>query len=179
VTLHLVRHGLPLIDPERPAAEWELDPAGFDDVWALRERLPSRAAWFCSPEPKAQQTAQLLTDSDVGIIDELREHERGVTAWVEDPDAWHAVVRRVFTHPGEPSLPGWEPLNRTRERLLPAVRRILDVHGGLAGDRDVVLVGHGTAWTLLVAELTGEPPDLERWRSLGMPDVITVPTRLR
>jgi len=78
---------------------------------------------FCSPEPKAQQTAQLLTDGDVGIVDELREHERG---------------------------PG-----------------------------DVVLVGHGTAWTLLVAELTGEPPDLERWRSLGMPDVITVPTRLR
>ncbi len=60
-------------------------------------------------------------------------------------------------------------------RLVPAVRRILDVHGGDA----VVLVGHGTAWTLLAAELTGEPPDLERWRSLGMPDVITVPTRLR
>ena len=76
-------------------------------------------------------------------------------------------------------LPLIDPIRAAAEWELDAVRRILDVHGGLAGDRDVVLVGHGTAWTLLVAELTGEPPDLERWRSLGMPDVITVPTRLR
>ena len=38
-----------------------------------------------------------------------------------------------------------------------AVRRVLDVHAG----EDVVLVGHGTAWTVLVAELTGAAPDLE------------------
>jgi hypothetical protein len=38
------------------------------------------------------------------------------------------------------------------------------------------LVGHGTAWTLLVAALTGEPPDLARWESLAMPDVLTVPS---
>ncbi len=177
MTLHLVRHGLPLIDPQRPAAEWELDPAGFDDIWALREsgRLPQQAAWFCSPEPKAQQTAQLLTDGEVGSLDELREHERGVTAWVEDRAEWHAVVRRVFTHPEEPAMPGWEPLDTTRARLLPAVRRILEVHG----DDDVVLVGHGTAWTLLVAQLSKRAPDLERWRSLAMPDVITVPSALR
>ena len=110
----------------------------------LRRRLGAagaaahRASWFCSPERIAQETAQLLTDGDVGIIDELREHEPA-------------------------------------ERRLLAVRRILDVHG----DEDVVLVGHGTAWTLLEAELTGQEPDPERWRSLGMPDVITVPTRLR
>ncbi|UUZ59803.1 phosphoglycerate mutase family protein [Nocardioides sp. B-3] len=133
MTLHLVRHGRSLTDPTRPAAEWELDPAGFDDVWALRERLPSRASWFCSPAHVAQETAQLLTDSDVGIVDELAEHEPA-------------------------------------ERLLPAVRRILDVHG----DDDVVPVGHATAWTLLVAELTGSEGD-----PLGMPDVVTVPSRLR
>jgi broad specificity phosphatase PhoE len=39
---------------------------------------------------------------------------------------------------------------------------------------DVVLVGHGTAWTLLVSELSGEPPDLERWARLAMPDVWVV-----
>ena len=138
MTCHLVRHGRPLIDPDRPAREWELDPAGFDDIWALRERLPLRASWFCSPEPVAQETAQLLTDGDVGIVDELRE--------------------------GEPV-----------ERLVTAVRRILDVHG----DDDVVLVGHGSAWTLLEADLTGVDPDPARWRSLGMPALITVSPRLR
>jgi hypothetical protein len=32
----------------------------------------------------------------------------------------------------------------------------------------------GTPWTLPVAELTESPPDLDRWASLGMPDVIVV-----
>ena len=174
MTLHLVRHGLPVIDPQRPAAEWELDPAGFDDIWALREsdRLPQRAAWFSSPEPKAQQTAQLLTDGEVGIIEELREHGRGVTAWTED---FQDCVLAAFAQPDTSAVPGWEPLAALRERLVPAVRRVLDVHG----DDDVVMVGHGTAWTLLVAELTGAEPDLVRWRSLAMPDVITVDPALR
>ena len=172
MTLHLVRHGLPLIDPDHPAAEWELDPAGFDDIWALREsdRLPQGAAWFCSPERKAQGTAQLLTDGEVGLLDELREHERG-PGWIED---FGERVRVAFARRDRPAAPGWEPLDATSARLLPAVRRILDVHG----DHDVVLVGHGTAWTLLVAELTGREPDLQRWRSLAMPDVITVTSAL-
>jgi hypothetical protein len=34
VPLHLVRHGRPLVDPSRPARAWELDPSGYDDVWA-------------------------------------------------------------------------------------------------------------------------------------------------
>ena len=38
----------------------------------------------------------------------------------------------------------------------------------------MVLVGHGTAWTLVVADLTGRAPDLDRWESLAMPDVLTV-----
>ncbi|MCW2833652.1 MAG: hypothetical protein JWN68_1605 [Nocardioides sp.] len=174
MTLYLVRHGLPVIDPNRPAAEWELDPAGFDDIWALREsdRLPQRAAWFSSPEPKAQQTAQLLTDGETGVIEELREHERGVTAWTED---FQERVLAAFAHPDTGAVPGWEPLAALRERLVPAVIGILDVHG----EDDVVMVGHGTAWTLLVAELTGREPDLVRWRSLGMPDVLTVASALR
>ncbi|WP_457208603.1 histidine phosphatase family protein [Nocardioides sp. P5_C9_2] len=173
MTLFLVRHGRPSVDRDRPASAWDLDPAGFDDIWALREsgRLPARAAWFCSPEPKAQQTAQLLTDGGVGIVEELREHERAA-GWLDDfPDR----VRAAFADPSTPAAPGWEPLDACRERLVPAVRRILDVHG----DDDVVLVGHGTAWTALVATLTGREPDLTRWASLGMPDVIELPTVLR
>jgi len=166
VTLHLVRHGRPLTDPSRPASEWELDPTGFDAVWALRERMPDRAAWFCSPEPKAVQTAQLLTDAQVGIVDELREHERAA-GWIED---FEAVVRRAFAEPETGAAPGWEPLTVCRDRVVPAVRRILEVHD----DHDVVLVGHGTAWTVLAAELTGSEPDLARWAALAMPDVITL-----
>ena len=168
MTLHLVRHGLSAPAPGTPAAEWDLDPAGYDAVWALRSsgRLPTRGAWFTSPEPKAVQTAQLLTDAPVGVLPDLREHER-TGEWIED---FPAAVRRAFDRPDQPAVDGWEPLAACRGRVVPAVRRVLDVHG----DDDVVLVGHGTAWTLVVADLTGQPPDLDRWAALAMPDLITV-----
>ena len=171
MTLHLVRHGRPIVAESAPASEWELDPAGYDDVWALRERLPVRTAWFSSPETKAQQTAQLLTDGPVGVLDDLREQVRGSGLLDDFVERVHAA----FAHPDEPAAPGWEPLARTRERVVGAVRRVLDTHR----DQDVALVGHGTAWTRVAADLTGEEPDLVRWESLGMPDVITVPTALR
>lgn len=170
--LHLVRHGLSAIDLDRPAHEWELDPAGFDDVWSLREsgRLPEpgAAVWFCSPEPKAIETAQLLTEGEVGVVDALREHERHSTDWIAD---FATVVRRAFEQPEQGAYPGWEPLATCRARIVAAVGGILDVHAG----EEIVLVGHGTAWTVLVAALTGCEPDLDRWERLGMPDVIDVP----
>lgn len=167
--LHLVRHGPSLATPGVPAEEWPLDPQHYDAVWELRAsgRLPARAAWFTSPEPKAVETAQLLTDAEVGIVPELREHERGAT-WLDD---FEGAVRRAFAAPDEPAVADWEPLAACRDRVVPAVRRLVEVHA----DTDLVLVGHGTAWTLVVAGLTGNPPDLEAWASLGMPDVIEVP----
>ena len=169
MALHLVRHGRPAPRPGVPAHEWELDPAGFDDVWALREsgRLPERAVWFCSPEPKATATAQLLTETRVGVVDALREHVRESTDWIED---FTGTVARAFAEPDVPAYDGWEPLAACRQRVVRAVRGILDVHRG----EDVVLVGHGTAWTVLVSALTRRPPDLDRWRTLAMPDLIVV-----
>jgi broad specificity phosphatase PhoE len=164
--LHLVRHGRPLVDRAVPASSWSLDPASYDDVWALRDRLPPDAAWYSSPEPKAVETAQLLTDAPVGLVAGLREHERAA-GWLDD---FADVVRRAFARPDESAAPGWEPLAACRDRVGGAVRPILAAHGS----DDVVLVGHGTAWTALVAALTGQPPDLERWAALALPDVICV-----
>ncbi|MGZ8738944.1 MAG: histidine phosphatase family protein [Nocardioides sp.] len=170
MSLFLVRHGRSEPRPGVPPHLWELDPAGFDDVWALREsgRLPQRATWFCSPEPKAIATAQLLTETDVGVLDDLREHVRETPDWIAD---FAGTVRRAFARPDLPAYAGWEPLATCRDRVTTTVRRVLDVHAG----EDVVLVGHGTAWTVLTAELTGAEPDLERWESLAMPDLIVLP----
>jgi broad specificity phosphatase PhoE len=162
--LHLVRHGRPLVDPTRPAHEWRLDPAYADDVRALRPRLPRQAAWYSSPEPKEIGTARLLTDEPVEVVADLREHERHSTEWIEP---FEPVVRRAFELPDVPAYAGWEPLADTRRRVLAAVAGVLDVQR--AGD--VVLVGHGTAWTLLRAALRQEPPDLAWWGRLAMPDV--------
>ncbi len=175
MTLYLVRHGRPAIDRAVPAHEWELDPAGYDDVWALRSsgRLPARAAWFSSPEPKAIVTAELLTDGEVGVVDDLREMVRDSTDWIEP---FEPVVRRCFESPDLSAYPGWEPLSRCRDRVVRAVEGIRSAHP----HDDVVLVGHATAWTVLSAALTGTEPDLARWRALTMPDLLVVePLRSR
>ena len=168
--LHLVRHGRSQPVPGSPPHRWELNPDGFDDIWALREsgRLPDRAAWFCSPEPKAVATAQLLTEGEVGIVDGLREHVRETADWIGD---FRGTVARAFADPARPAYDGWEPLDECRYRVTRAVRGILSAHA----TGDVVLVGHGTAWTVLASELTGTPPDLDRWSVMTMPDLLVVP----
>jgi broad specificity phosphatase PhoE len=185
-TLHLVRHGRSRPDAEQPAERWLLDAAGVPDLRGLAasNRVPSDAPTYSSAEPKALATAHLLAHpgrrvdplrahlcgcGEVGVVEELGEHRRR-PRWFDDPGEFRDAVRRAFADPLTPSVPEWEPLADLRDRLVPTARRVLDRHP----DRDVVLVGHGTAWTLLVSELTGSAPDLEAWAMLRMPDVWTL-----
>lgn len=120
MTLFLVRHGRVLGD--------ELDPAGFDEVWALRDRLPQGAAWFTAPEPVAVASVQLLTESDAGILpalgargpgespDRLAERVRGTVAGLLEQhagadvvlvghlEAWVALVGEPAARLGTPDL---------------------------------------------------------------------------
>jgi broad specificity phosphatase PhoE len=190
--LFLVRHGRSDVDVQTPPETWGLHPDGLDDIDALAAsgRIPDGAAWYSSPEPKALGTAHLLAHrcgaqthaaamggtsahecgcGAVTVVPELAEHRRAVR-WFEDAEEFRAAVRRAFKEPGSPAVPEWEPLAALGDRLLPAVRRILEAHPG----RDVVLAGHGTAWTLLVSALTGASPDLDAWAALRMPDLWVV-----
>jgi broad specificity phosphatase PhoE len=169
-TLTLVRHGRPAIDTGQPANRWPLAPDAHDEVRALAPVGAPDARWYSSPEPKALGTARLLTDAPVAVVDDLREAGR-TAVWVPERDDFHALLRRCFDRPDKPGLAGWEPLARARHRVAAAARSLL-VPGA-----DVVLVGHGTAWTLLVAELTGGPPDLEAWATMPMPAVLDLEVR--
>ncbi len=164
--LHLVRHGRPLIDDGRPASQWELDPGSEPAVRALAARLPRAAAYFSSPEPKAVATARILAGDAFVVVPGLSEQERG-GAWVSD---FSGTVRRAFERPEVSVHEGWEPVALTQRRVSQEVRRILTEHA----EQELVLVGHGTAWTMLVAELTVTEPNFDRWADLAMPDVIHV-----
>lgn len=50
--LHLVRHGMPLLDPDVRSTDWQLDPDYLDEVRALRDSLPADALCFSSPESR-------------------------------------------------------------------------------------------------------------------------------
>jgi len=161
-----------VIDPAEPPHRWGLDDAGLPAISQLRTsgRLPADARWFSSPEAKALATAMRLTDSEVVVVDALREHQRAATPWFAGHEEWFELVGNAFTRPDAAAHPGWEPLAATRDRVSRAVRRIIADHPS----NEIVLVGHGTAWTVLKAELTGEPPDRDGWAALGMPDLWVV-----
>ena len=161
----LVRHGPPAIDPLVPASRWPLSPAGQEAVLAVRDAwaLPRDAIWRSSPEPKAHATAELLRGRAVEVADDLREAVRPAD-W-HDADEFARLVERSYAHPAQPAEPGWEPADATRDRVAGAVRDLL-----AGGPEELVLAGHGTAWTLLVAALTGAAPDRQAWRALRMPD---------
>lgn len=161
--LHLVRHGRPLVDAAVPPTTWHLSPDAGAALGELRASgaLPEHGRWFSSPEPKAHESARLLTDSSVTVYDALGEVAR--PRWLDD---FPERVRRGFAEPDVPAAPGWETYTAARQRIARAVRKLRD---GLDGV-DVVVVGHGMALTLLVAELTGAPPDVGAWERLASPD---------
>lgn len=78
----------------------ELDPAGFDEIWALRDRLPQAAVWFTAPEPAAIGTCQLLTEGDVGIVANLRASYDGETPADLRERVAGTVAAAVAEHPG-------------------------------------------------------------------------------
>ena len=167
--LTLVRHGRSAVDPTTAPHHWDLAPDAAPGLDALRGSglLPRDGRWYSSPEPKALATAAALTDRPVIEVDDLREAERPAT-WFDDTAEWVAVVRRSVTVPDESAVPGWEPATATRRRVVRAVRGMLDDPDRPA---ELVLVGHGTAWTLLIAELTAGEPDLAAWERMTMPDI--------
>jgi broad specificity phosphatase PhoE len=167
VLLHLVRHGRPLVDRTIAPWEWRLDPDGYGEIEALRAALPtsaSEASWFSSDERKALATASRLTESSVEPIPELREARR--TAYVEDRAAFADAVLRGLQHPDSAAIPGWEPLERTRRRVVGTVTELVKQAPG-----HVVLVGHGTAWTLLISDLL-DAPIPQRLPPMTMPDLL-------
>jgi broad specificity phosphatase PhoE len=170
VLLHLVRHGRPLIEPGRPTSGWRLKDPPAPELRRLRAFLEanvSSATWHSSSEPKALATARALTDREVEVDPGLREVIR--TDWFPDRRDFEAAVSQGFAAPSRAARPGWESFDQARGRVGRVLAGIVE-----RSTTDVVLVGHGTAWTLLVAEITGRSPDLDAWQRLSMPDLCSL-----
>ncbi|MGC0143200.1 histidine phosphatase family protein [Pseudactinotalea sp. Z1732] len=162
--LHLVRHARPRITEAAPPRQWEL--AAGADVGPLlgAGALPTAASWFTSPEPKARQSAALLTGEPVQVLPALAEVARDGALL---PAAeFRAATRDYLTTGKAPSGATWEPRVEATMRIVDGALAALESSTHPA----CVLVGHGTAFTLLVAALVGAPPDADAWARLNMPD---------
>jgi broad specificity phosphatase PhoE len=172
--LHLIRHGRPLVDAHASPSTWRLavDDEPFVTL-AASSGFPRSARWVSSDEPKAVDTARRLRSlldlpaDDIDPTASLREMRR--PAVLPDEAAFRRAVVRSLRNPGEPAAPGWETGASVRERVrAEVVRRCTEqTRDGCA---DVVLVGHGTAWSLLVAAILDRPVDVAGWQRLRMPD---------
>lgn len=173
--VHLVRHGRPLVDRGIPPAQWTLDRSASANLTALRQSgvLPRSGHWTCSPEPKALATASALTDEPVTVDDDLREAFRPAEFVREEE--FDRRVTQSLTDLELPATEGWERGTATAARVRAAFDRALLRADGI----EVVLVGHGTSLSLLVADLLDRPPDISVWRRMQMPDHCAIDVDVR
>ena len=154
--LFLVRHAESDLDPTIPPEGWGLTSNGVKQARDAGNELRNAGlvAIFCSAEPKAQRTADLIAGA-VGLrsreIEGLGEHRRDSWGFL-GRDEFNRAVGEVFDAPGESVLGA--------ETGKPALRRFNDAI--VEADRKsppgaIALVSHGTVMSLVLSHLNDEP----------------------
>ena len=169
--LFLVRHSVPEIRRELPAAAWRLSADGLARARAFARQLQPASAGsvFTSAEPKAVETARALAGEWGGAVEEvpgLHEHERP-EAQLLSREAFEQKIRDLFARPGELVF-GAETAEQARLRFTMAVMRLI-----ARSSSDVVVVTHGTVMALFVAEVAGVEP-FAFWKRQEMPFAVTL-----
>jgi broad specificity phosphatase PhoE len=168
VKLILVRHSLPEILPAVPANQWRLSAEGRSRCPALAEQLAAYKpqALFSSLEPKAIETAQILSERlslPFTPTTGLHEHERPAAARRFSRAEFEATLARFFDHPDELVF-GTETAAQAQQRFSTAMRNILTEHPG----QTLAVVAHGTVMSLFVAYNNSIDP-FTFWKSLALP----------
>jgi len=170
--VHLIKHGLPVLEAGTPAHAWVLSERGRtqarEAAAPLRARPP--AVVVSSEEPKARETAALLAEA-LGVpwraMLGLHEQLRYTVPLLGDAQQFRSSVRAVFARPSELVF-GEETGDEAHARFAVGVRAALAVHAG-----DVAIVAHGTVIALLVARANGLDAGA-LWESLSDLSIVTV-----
>ena len=178
--LIFITHPEVVVDPDRAITDWGLSDSGRQrtEAFASSGSLENVSAFWSSPERKAYETAEILTNArDLGIeIDpRLAENDRSATGFLP-PDRFEAVANAFFENPNQ-SVHGWERAKDAQERIASATRDILaDHHLG-----DLAIVSHGAVGTLLLCHLRGVPisrafdqPSQGHWWSAELPTLLPI-----
>ena len=165
-SLILVRHSLPVLRRDVPAADWHLSPEGVLRAREFARRLlrTDAACVFTSTEPKAIETAQAIAGELNVPVEQapgLHEHERP-EAQLLSRESFEQRISDLFARPDELVF-GAETAAQARKRFTMAVMRLV-----ARGPGDVIVVTHGTVMALFVAEVTGIEP-FAFWKRQQMP----------
>ncbi len=173
--LILIKHSLPEINPNLPAAEWHLSAEGRQRCERLADRLAQHQpqALYCSREPKAQETARLVAQR-LGLsarpLDGLQEHARRSEVYTCQ-DEFEASMRRFFDRPQDLVF-GEETAAQAQARFSAALNTLLAQHP----DQTLAIVAHGTVITLFTLLTNASPtlPAFELWQRLGLPSLVVL-----
>lgn len=166
MTLYLVRHAMPDVDPAADPATWPLGPEGRAAARQLADMLPSGALLVASEEPKAWQT--LDPEGERGI---LRDRRLGEVRRTEEFNDDFRRLRRSYVCGAV--IPGWEPQAGVARRFGAAAGEAIQ----RAGRRDVVLATHGMALTVWLTTAISLADPGSFWADLRFPDVLAVDLR--
>lgn len=167
----LVRHSLPVVEPDVQPSRWVLSEEGRRRCVALADHIARFEPFtlYASTEPKATETAEIVSQNNgVGlrVLEGLEEHHREDAPFFQDPGDFDDAVRSLFDKPNELVF-GHETAAAALARFERALATVMDA----ATDPNVVVVSHGTVISLLVARRTGLDPveTCEIWRGLTTP----------
>ena len=168
--LILVKHAMPEIETDVPASQWRLSTAGRAAAASLARQLEPYAPLdlFSSPEPKACETAQIVSQHlgvDFETQWDLAEHRRDGVQFLQAHE-FEAAVRRCLEEPDILAF-GSETARQAAMRFISAVDAIQEA----AGERNIVIISHGTVISLFVGAVTGTDP-FRIWRQLGLPSYV-------
>lgn len=167
--LYLVRHAMPVVAPEASPETWQLGRAGRTAASELVRRLPLGALLVASDEPKAWQTLDPTGDGQAVLRDRRLGEVRRTEIFSED----FRTARRAYVA-GDDRL-GWEDRTAVAARMEAAFQQ----HQAAAGDRALVLAGHGMSITLWLASTVGLADPGHFWDSLLFPELLRVDRRTR
>lgn len=171
--LILIKHAMPQIDPQRPAAEWSLSLEGQAAALALAGQLDvwSPAVVVTSEEPKASETGRLLAEArglPVASVPGLHEHDRTQEPFEPDADRFREQVAHFFAEPDQ-QVYGAESANDAYARFGAAVDGVMAQYAG----QNVAVVAHGTVISLFASQRAGVEP-FELWQRLGLPSFVVL-----
>lgn len=170
--LVLVKHALPVLDPSKPAREWQLGAEGEVQAKRLASRLRAFAPLrlVASPEPKASRTGQLVAAElglQVSTVEGLREFDRPVLPLMskaeherENSAIFADLNRRVL---------GAESGRNALDRFSAAV----DAELAQTGAQSLVVITHGTVISLFVGA-HNQVDAFELWRKLACPSFVVL-----
>ena len=174
-TLVLVKHSAPVLERAVAPKNWRLSEEGRRRSVVLADRLERHGVRlvFCSEEPKAVETAEIVAERlGVGcsVRARLHEHDRTGAPFLSD-EGFDLAARTFFASPDK-LVWGNETAEQALERFDGAVRAVLETRN----EEVVAVVAHGTVISLFVAQYN-DVEAYELWRKLGLPSfsILSVP----